>query len=383
MRNRGVKLCVGFEFEFSRKHFYAMSGAKIYLIYLILISSKLCTQFAYANEPSQCLYEALSVNSLVKCLQRFIVQNKTNIETNWTPDPPTVDQRNAWSNVIEELLGSEENCTEITIPESLSDIYAIEKFTEIQEISYCVLYEKQIVDGHFAKGWGIFMVPHSSNSTKLSMVHISTPHPFTDGSVQDQAANIFHKTSAKSLLISGVSRFASSDKSRCDKRYYSMDGAHDNGTMFHTANLAIMKWQMAKIGCPSESCAFIQFHGKAKTSCKESSIFLSTGLGRSPSSIAFYKNKTLPVQRLKKHLRQTLSRKKLTANSPLEDKSCKLTAGSNIFGRVLNGVDVGHECSSSANSTTATGYFIHVEQSLEARRRQAYSGWAKALLMTF
>lgn len=340
-------------------------------------------EIAYSVEPTDCVLNTSSINSLVKCLQNFIIRNKTdNTDLELFQQQPTVAQREAWSSLIAQLLNSEENCTEIKLHPSLQGIYAIEKFTDDSTL-YCVLYELKLVELQFAKGWGIFIVPYSSNYTRLGMVHLSAAHPFTDGSVHLEAANIFKKTRAKSLLISGTARNASNEKSSCDKKYMKFDGAHDNFTMFHSANLAIIKWQLNQSqGCPWRKCSFIQFHGKAKTSCNKTSVFLSTGLGRSSEALAFYKNKSLPIQRLKSRLRKLFS-KKFTINTPLEDKSCKLTAGSNIFGRVLNGVPIGKECKLSANATTASGYFIHVEQSSQARKRSAYNVWAKAIIKVF
>ena len=48
---------------------------------------------------------------------------------------------------------------------------------------------------------------------------------------------------------------------------------------FFDANLAISEWQQQNHGCPSSSCAYIQIHGKAPTTCSDDDIFLSSGIG--------------------------------------------------------------------------------------------------------
>lgn len=45
------------------------------------------------------------------------------------------------------------------------------------------------------------------------------------------------------------------------------------------------EWQVQQGGCPSSSCAFVQLHAKAKTTCVTDDIFLSAGLGKFLSPI--------------------------------------------------------------------------------------------------
>ena len=48
---------------------------------------------------------------------------------------------------------------------------------------------------------------------------------------------------------------------------------------FFDASLAISSWQQHNHGCPSSSCAYIQMHGKKRTTCPDDDVFLSSGLG--------------------------------------------------------------------------------------------------------
>lgn len=60
-----------------------------------------------------------------------------------------------------------------------------------------------------------------------------------------------------------------------------------------------------------------------------------------------------------------------------------MTAGSNVFGRVLNGVPIGQECIHNASAMSATGQFVHIEQDRKARKKTEYKTWIKAILHAF
>lgn len=65
-------------------------------------------------------------------------------------------------------------------------------------------------------------------------------------------------------------------------------------------------------------------------------------------------------------------------------ESCSLTAGSNIFIRVVNRVPVGQECNTPATVANTTGEFIHIEQKTIARSSpEAYASWALAVRRAF
>ena len=65
------------------------------------------------------------------------------------------------------------------------------------------------------------------------------------------------------------------------------------------------------------------------------------------------------------------------------DSPCILTATKNVVGRYLNGIDLGSVCNKVANSKTATGQFIHAEQSGSIRNPKNYNAWSQAVLDTF
>lgn len=139
-------------------------------------------------------------------------------------------------------------------------------------------------------------------------------------------------------------------------------------------------------------------HGKKLTTCSDDDIFLSSGLGmnsayqhfhiyaelrlgNSPASIAWYSNATdRPIKRLQRNLSLSLPSRRISLPS---DSPCTLTATKNVFGRYLNGIDLGSVCSKAATTRTATGEFIHAEQSIALRSPLNYNAWSQAILDTF
>ena len=168
---------------------------------------------------------------------------------------------------------------------------------------------------------------------------------------------------------------------------------------FFDANLAISEWQRKNHGCPSSSCGYIQIHGKKLTTCPDDDIFLSAGLGmnssyhfffqiytelqpgNSSASLAWYSDATdRPIKRLQQNLSLSFPSKHISLPS---DSNCTLTATKNVFGRYLNGIQSESVCSKAATRRTATGEFIHAEQSRAARSPLNYNAWSQAVLNTF
>lgn len=210
---------------------------------VVILISILLINYTYSIEtPTTCAKTSSTIDQLIICLQNFIAKENSISNEIWNSTVPTTEQRNSWKNLIVEVLKSNKNCDQIQIPDSLKGIYDLTLFSDALT-TYCLLYETNVTDGRFLKGWGIFMTRYDKADAQVN-VHVSAAHPFTDEYVQNQAANIFAKTFALSLLISGVERSASLVNSTCEPSDgYRTDGAHDNNTMFHTANYAIMSYQ--------------------------------------------------------------------------------------------------------------------------------------------
>ena len=103
--------------------------------------------------------------------------------------------------------------------------------------------------------------------------------------------------------------------------------------------------------------------------------------GNSSASFAWYNDSTdLPVKRLRRNLSLFLESNRVSLPS---DSPCILSATKNVIGRYLNGVDLGSVCKKDATSKTATGQFIHAEQSSAIRNPENYNAWSQAVLDTF
>lgn len=58
-------------------------------------------------------------------------------------------------------------------------------------------------------------------------------------------------------------------------------------------------------------------------------------------------------------------------------------ATANVIGRALNGVRCEDVCSVAATEEDATGMFVHIEQSAQARDKSVYGNWTKVFLDAF
>ncbi|KAL1704136.1 hypothetical protein EV121DRAFT_206490 [Schizophyllum commune] len=290
------------------------------------------------------------------------------------------------------------DCFGTVLPVALQAIYSVHSFVDQENgEAYCVLAEKHVLNGHYAYGWGFMAVPdkkitpgaavhHLSPQHPRLDIHLSAPHPIFDGPVDTQAAALFTQARARSLFISGRHRRAFDAPSDCESesptgtKYYATDPAHSTSEPFHLAQVAIKDWQDAHGGCPTASCAYIQLHGKANTTCPQDVAFISSGLGHDPASLAWYLQTNLPARRLQAALTHAFP----TWNISLPtDSPCILTASKTVFGKYVNGVPLGELCGTDATAEKATGQFVHVEQAIESRGEGAYEGWVGALREAF
>ena len=346
------------------------------------------------SNPISCLDVNISptLARLITCLTNYTVPEGFYNETTYQAAQPTDSQRSAWLDVVTNLLdlsgrGSSDPtnpCASVVTPSPLKDIYTISPFTDNgTSIPYCVLAESHSKNSSYVKGWGVFVVPAAPSGVQRYL-HISAPHPWFDGDTPTQAATVFGAVGAKSLLIDGRIRTAYLAGTGCvegGNGYYRTDPAHNKLELFYDTNRAIWAWQEQNGGCPAANCAFIQFHGKAATTCPTDAIFLSTGLARSASSVAWYTDSTpRPVKSLQSRLRANFPTWNVSLPS---DSDCTLTATQNVVGRWLNGIDDANVCTQGSTASLAQGVFVHAEQSATARGSGAYAGWIKAVNEAF
>jgi hypothetical protein len=78
---------------------------------------------------------------------------------------------------------------------------------------------------------GIFVTPANPVSGVIRDLHFSAPHPVTDANTLRQAAALFKRTGAKSLVTTGRHRRAYSIAGDCSTAsagvYYMTDAAHN------------------------------------------------------------------------------------------------------------------------------------------------------------
>ncbi|KAI5827974.1 hypothetical protein K523DRAFT_373962 [Schizophyllum commune Tattone D] len=286
------------------------------------------------------------------------------------------------------------DCFGTELPVVLQSIYSVHSFVDQENgEAYCVLAEKHVLNGHYAYGWGFMAVSDKKITPGAAVhhlvpqhprldVHLSAPHPIFDGPVDTQAAALFTQARARSLFISGRHRRAFDARSDCESespsgtKYYATDPAHSTSEPFHLAQVAIKDWQDAHGGCPTASCAYIQLHGKAKTTCPQDVAFISSGLGHDPASLTWYLQTDLPARRLQAALTDAFPAWNISLPT---DSPCILTASKTVFGKYVNGVPLGELCGTDATPESATGAFVHVEQAMEARGEGAYEGRASFL----
>ncbi|KAJ7206967.1 hypothetical protein B0H12DRAFT_1206050 [Mycena haematopus] len=317
------------------------------------------------------------ISGLIACFDNYTVSWGFYSDETYAAAQPTVEELLGWEELIASLLWVDGNCTSVLVPQSIVNIYDVSLFKDPEGPQYCVASESRM---------GLVAVPATQKAI-LRNIHFSAPHPAYDLFTPGQAGALFKSTGARSLVIAGRIRAANLAPSDCvipasnTTIYYKTDPAHDTAEPFFSTSKVIRNWQHANGGCPEQSCAFIQMHGKGADSCSTDTVFLSTGLGRRSSSAAWYTDTVdRPVKRLKTELTKAFP----TWNVSLPtDSACSLTATDNVFGRLLNGVAAQLVCMNSATVDLTTGEFIHAEQAIISRGSAEYSGWTAALLAAF
>ncbi|KAJ4471568.1 hypothetical protein J3R30DRAFT_1095094 [Lentinula aciculospora] len=345
---------------------------------------------ATVSPPKNCLTHN-TLNDFINCLDAFTVSPNFYDTSSYATAQPTKEENSAWKSVVHSMLNTNaDDCSDITLPSALAYIYAITAFHDADTTrTFCVLFETTAsVYRNYTKGWGLMVVPASASAISRH-IHLSAPHPQADINTPQQAAAIFVLSGAHSLLISGRLRSAYAVQTDCivsagsTKGYSKTDPTHDVDEPFSVANREIREWQNANGGCPSETCAYVQFHGKAASSCAADTMFISSGLGNSNSAISWYQDLSfdIPARRVRDIVRTVFPT--WTASLPSDDPTCVLTATDNVFGRLINGVPDNSICTTEADSSIATGEFIHIEQAIVSRKSDVYDQWGEVLRRAF
>lgn len=360
------------------------------------------SSFKSTTTPSACFdeaekQEAGAANKLefaLSCLRDSfgIIKDQLDDGTEYTDTVPTEAEMTAWRATVTDMLKRSNSEASAPCPNLDDETYvghALAQQFEVRElvakdVPFCVLYETATkkdsraewrgdevwpardADGlRFARGWGVFVVPRDHKDVHRD-VHVSVAHLFSDGPLQREAAEIMATSGVASLLLSMTSRNAAENTESTCQPGFATNAAHDTKTAFAQAALAIVAYQRTGAGsCQPDKCSFVQLHGKDATTCPLADVFISPGLPRTPEGVAWFAaHPTTPSTRLQAALTtaSTTMSDRWNVTTIATDTSCELTAGTNILGRVLNGVSDGAECTTNAVVDDVTGVFVHVEQ---------------------
>ena len=206
----------------------------MYLQYLAILPAVFLTYLPWLQTSAiiPCLGPGVSstLEALITCFDGYTVPQDT-YRTNdeYIAAQANSDERSEWNAAVASLLTVDGNCTSSVLPAGLSEVYHVSLFAEagVNGKSFCVLSEINSLDSHYARGWGLMVVP-ATRSGVSRCIHISAPHPKYDQNTPNQAAAIFKNTGAKSLFIAGRHRDAYSLARSCVNDDYSKtDPAHD------------------------------------------------------------------------------------------------------------------------------------------------------------
>ena len=176
-----------------------------------------------------CLTTSTTIENLIDCFNAFTVPSGTYDATTYASAQPTTTELTAWNTVIASLLAVDGNCNSVSLPSALSGIYTVSLFTESGTggKSFCVLSESNTgTNNRYVRGWGLVAVP-ATRAAVSRFMHLSAPHPIADDATPQQAAALFKRTGAKSLVITGRHRGAYQANSCQGSDYYKTDPAHD------------------------------------------------------------------------------------------------------------------------------------------------------------
>jgi hypothetical protein len=186
---------------------------------------------------------------------------------------------------------------------------------------------------------------------------------------------IFQGTQARSLVIAGSYRYASNQSSCQGPSFHISDAAHSQQTGFHAAVSAIFDyWNDVNNG----HYTAIQFHGMGGSTCPGVDAYLTHGSANAQE---------LPQEDELVQMQQMLVEKTILMNNetnktvillpqdslPPYNVSCTMSGGSNLQGRLLNGVRPDQVCTQAASSVTRR--FVHIEQKPWLRQRNMFPIW--------
>lgn len=280
---------------------------------------------------------------------------------------PTQDEMDDFESVVSEMMaGASQSpatligtgaCADIPLL-SLDDKYIIDIFFDTENNKdYCVLTSLSL-----DWAWGTVIVNQDGTAKNLSFDSV---HPRFDTNTGEQSIAVFKGTNARSFMVSGTHKYANDESSECDGTNNVSDVAHSINC-FQSAAKAIMEYYDSF----NLDYTAIQFHAMASTACEGVDGYFTNG-GTFPAveeKINMFRDAVAEVMN-----------DGSTFTVPGELPFCKLTGGTNVQGRMINGVDYIDAC--TVKSSTYSGRFIHLETKGHLREKlpELHAKWSEAV----
>ena len=204
----------------------------------LTVLTALSTFFSVPDDHAQLITTPLgclnpptrTLEDVIGCLDAFTIPEGTYPCSGSGPRQPNTLELDAWNTMVGSLLNVDGNCASLTLPAAIAPFYTVNPYTEPGRTgrSFCIVRETTTAGTppRYARGWGLVVVP-ARQADVFRCVHFSAPHPISDSGTPQQAAALFKRTRAKSLLITGRHRKASLCPSCQGSSYYKTDAAHD------------------------------------------------------------------------------------------------------------------------------------------------------------
>ncbi|ETW93017.1 MAG: hypothetical protein ETSY1_41065 [Candidatus Entotheonella factor] len=278
---------------------------------------------------------------------------------------PTAAVRRDWRHIVYNMLAGQ--CDQqLHLPHTLRDNYSLATFTDGEtHQTYCVLLETTDQVPPFRqveRGWGTFIV----NPNAIRELSIQVPHPHHEPRTADQGIGIFKGSEARSFIMAGAHRHANTRPGPCQPAFLEADASYNHESPFHAAVEGIADFYARN----RQSFTALQFHGMTYYACKGVHVYMSYGSNTQP----------LPGTALAQ-LRTALVKHNpdWAVRLPGEQAACRLYGGSNIQGRLLNGVAAVDVCHTSAAAVSEQ--FVHIVQAPGPYRHA--QPWIAAINQTF
>ena len=257
--------------------------------------------------------------------------------------PPTGTELDLWRDLMQALLADDVGTVD-TMLTTHFPFYELVHYTDsgFENRQYYLLRETLPV----TKGWGTYII----NPQYHRELAIEVPHPRYEINTPSEGADIFRRTGARLLTMTGTHRCSNEAQSPCDGSssvcgdgtYHVSDQAHFVDAPFQVAHEVFTDNYPVGYG--------INLHGTSRSECND--IFLTNGVGGDSKPILYD---------LKNHM--NASGNIVVSVSGDGTSSCSLIGSTNVQGRYTNGSP--DPCETAAGSSS--GYFIHAEQSRHVR----------------